>query len=156
MALTSWRVVGSIAFVAGLALIAAVRAQSPAPPQGRSEWPVYGGTQGATRYAPLREINRANVAKLQVAWTWKPGERALPEYGTQPGNFQNTPLMIDDVLYLSTPYNRVVALDARTGAEMWRYDPEPFKDGQPPNGTGFVHRGVAAWRDESGQLRIFI
>ncbi len=64
--------------------------------------------------------------------------------------------MIDDVLYVSTPYNRVVALDARTGRELWRYDPEPFKDGQPPNGTGFVHRGVAAWRDESGQLRIFL
>ena len=64
--------------------------------------------------------------------------------------------MIDDVLYVSTPYNRVVALDARTGRELWRYDPEPYKDGQPPNGTGFVHRGVAAWRDEAGPLRIFI
>ena len=141
--------------VAALAA-AALNAQAPLSEHGRYEWPVYGGTQGATRYAPLREINRANVATLQVAWTWKPEERALPEYGTQPGNFQNTPLMIDDVLYLSTPYNRVVALDARSGVEMWRYDPEPFKDGQPPNGTGFVHRGVAAWRDETGQLRIFI
>ena len=43
-----------------------------------------------------------------------------------------------------------------SGRELWRYDPEPFKDGQPPNGTGFVHRGVAAWRDEAGQLRIFM
>ena len=64
--------------------------------------------------------------------------------------------MIDDVLYVSTPYNRVVALDATTGRELWRYDPEPYKDGQPPNGTGFVHRGVAAWRDDAGQLRIFM
>ena len=122
----------------------------------RQEWPVYGGDPGATRYSPLADINRGNVGNLQVAWTWKPAERALQEYGTQPGTFQNTPLMIDDVLYVSTPYNRVVALDARTGRELWRYDPEPFKDGQPPNGTGFVHRGVAAWRDEAGQLRIFI
>jgi quinoprotein glucose dehydrogenase len=117
---------------------------------------VYGGDQGATRYSPLDDINRGNVAGLQVAWTWKPAERALPEFATQPGNFQNTPLMIDDVLYVSTPYNRVVALDARTAQELWRYDPEPFKDGQPPNGTGFVHRGVAAWRDEAGRLRIFM
>lgn len=122
----------------------------------RHEWPVYGGDQGATRYSPLADIHRGNVAGLQIAWTWKPGERGLPEYETQPGTFQNTPLMIDDVLYLSTPYNRVVALDARTGRELWRYDPEPFKDGQPPNGTGFVHRGVAAWRDEQGRLRIFL
>jgi quinoprotein glucose dehydrogenase len=122
----------------------------------RQEWPVYGGDAGATRYSPLTDIHRGNVASLQVAWTWKPAERALPEYGTQPGTFQNTPLMIDDVLYVSTPYNRVVALEARTGRELWRYDPEPFKDGQPPNGTGFVHRGVATWRDESGKLRIFL
>ena len=55
------------------------------------------------------------VNALQIAWTWKPEERALPEYGTQPGTFQNTPLMIDDVLYVSTPYNRVVALESATG-----------------------------------------
>jgi quinoprotein glucose dehydrogenase len=122
----------------------------------RFEWPVYGGDQGATRYASIADINRTNVTDLRVAWTWKPGEQALPEFGTQPGTFQNTPVMIDDVLYVSTPYNRVVALDARSGRELWRYDPEPFRDGQPPNGTGFVHRGVAAWRDEKGQLRIFM
>jgi quinoprotein glucose dehydrogenase len=119
-------------------------------------WPVYGGDQGATHYSALDDINRRTVASLQPAWTWKPGEKALPEFGTLPGTFQNTPLMIDDVLYVSTPYNRVVALDARTGKERWRYDPEPFKDGQPPNGTGFVHRGVVAWRDDAGRLRIFI
>jgi quinoprotein glucose dehydrogenase len=108
------------------------------------------------RYSPLEEIHRANVPGLSIAWTWRPGETALKEYGTEPGTFQNTPLMIDGVLYVSTPYNRVVALTANTGQELWRYDPESFKDGQPPNGTGFVHRGVAAWRDESGALRIFM
>jgi quinoprotein glucose dehydrogenase len=69
--------------------------------------------------------------------------------------FENTPLMIDNVLYLSTPYNRVVALDPETGRELWFYDPRSYEDGQVPNGTGFVHRGVAAWRDGSN-LRIFI
>jgi quinoprotein glucose dehydrogenase len=71
--------------------------------------------------------------------------------------------MIEDVLYVSTPYNRVVALDAGSGRELWSYDPKAYEDGQPPNGTGFVHRGVAAWRDSSasaagrnGQMRIFI
>jgi glucose dehydrogenase len=141
----------SFAIIVSLAFFSNTKAQRP-----RFEWPVYGGDQGATRYASIADIDRTNLANLQIAWTWKPGERALPEFGTQPGTFQNTPLMIDDVLYLSTPYNRVVALDARSGREMWRYDPEPFRDGQPPNGTGFVHRGVAAWRDETGQLRIFM
>ncbi len=126
------------------------------PPTGSTPWPAYAGDTGATHYSALADINRTNVARLAIAWSWKPGEGALKEYGTQPGNFQNTPLMIDNVLYLSTPYNRVVALEARTGRELWRYDPEPFKDGQPPNGTGFVHRGVAAWRNGNGNLRIFL
>jgi quinoprotein glucose dehydrogenase len=132
-------------------------ALQPAPGRGAPQgWPVYGGDSGATRYSPLRDIDRASVSRLSIAWSWKPAESALKEYGTEPGTFQNTPLMIDDVLYVSTPYNRVVALNASTGQELWRYDPEPFKDGQPPNGTGFVHRGVAAWRDGAGALRIFM
>ena len=135
------------------AITLAPGAQVPPAPQG---WPVYAGDSAATHYSALRDIDRSNVSRLSVAWTWRPGETALKEYGTEPGTFQNTPLMIDDVLYVSTPYNRVVALNAATGRELWRFDPAPFKDGQPPNGTGFVHRGVAAWRDEKGALRIFI
>jgi quinoprotein glucose dehydrogenase len=139
------------------AVLIAIGADGPAaqPARARTDWPVYAGDQGATHYSPLRDIHRGNVSHLAVAWTWKPDEGPLKEYGTQPGNFQNTPLMIDNVLYLSTPYNRVVALEARTGRELWRYDPEPFKDGQPPNGTGFVNRGVAAWPG-NGNPRIFI
>ena len=139
---------GSVAALTLLMLLADVAAQE--------NWPFYAGDQGATHYSSLAEINRATVKELTVAWRWRPDEKKLDEFGTQPGTFQNTPLMIDDVLYLSTPYNRVVALDARTGAEQWSFDPKPYEDGQPPNGTGFVHRGVAAWRDRNGALRIFI
>ena len=55
--------------------------------------------------------------------------------------------MIGDTLFLSTPYNQVAALDASTGRELWRFDPRAYDAGQPPNGMGFVHRGVAAWSD---------
>jgi quinoprotein glucose dehydrogenase len=79
----------------------------------------------------------------------------FPEYGTRPGAFQNTPLMIDGVLYVSTPYNQVAALDAETGRELWRYNPEAYKEGQPASGQGFVHRGLAAWKD-GDHLRIFL
>src|SRR5690348_1310433 len=122
------------------------------------EWPYYGGDQGGTKFSRLDDINRSNVSRLSIAWEWATKEKALSRFGTRPGSFQTTPLMIDNVLYLSTPYNRVVALDAETGAERWAYDPKPYEDGQPPNGTGFVHRGVAAWRDASQRnaLRIFI
>jgi len=118
------------------------------------EWPVYAADAAATHYSPLADIDASNVAKLEIAWEWKPAETNQPN-GARPGNFQATPLMIDNVLYLSTMYNRVVALDAETGAEKWAFDPKAYELGQPPNGTGFVHRGVAAWRD-GGALRIFI
>jgi quinoprotein glucose dehydrogenase len=125
------------------------------PDKAPIEWPYYGADQAGTKYSRADDIDRGNVARLAVAWTWKPGERPLAEFGTGPGSFENTPLMIDNVLYLSTPYNRVVALDADNGKEIWSYDPRAYADGQPPNGTGFVHRGVAAWRDH-GKLRIFL
>lgn len=119
------------------------------------EWPFYGADQGGTKYSTLDDINRQNVGALTVAWEWTPNERALDEFGTRPGNFQNTPLMIDNVLYVSTPYNQVAALDAESGRQLWIFDPKAYEDGQPPNGTGFVHRGVAAWRD-GDKLRIFL
>ena len=119
------------------------------------EWPYYGGDQGGSKYSPLTDINRSNVSRLTVGWEWKTGEKALERFGTRPGVFEATPLMIDDTLYFTTPYNRVVALNADTGRERWSFDPKPYEDGQPPNGTGFVHRGIAAWRDQ-GKLRIFL
>jgi len=147
-------------------------ANSPAPPMRglavaalmvcccgafAQEWPFYGGDQGSSKYSTLDQINRGNVRNLKVAWEWKTGEKPLPELKTAPGTFEVTPLAIGGVLYLSTPYNRVVALDAETGRERWSYDPKAYEDGQVPNGTGFVHRGVAAWRDSrSGKLRIFL
>jgi quinoprotein glucose dehydrogenase len=119
------------------------------------EWPFYGGDQGGSKYSPLADIGRDNVDRLAVAWEWRPDDQPLEQFGTRPGNFQNTPLMIDNVLYVSTQYNRVVALDAESGRELWAFDPKAYEDGQPPNGTGFVHRGLAAWRDK-GKLRLFL
>ena len=143
-----------------LAMLPAVLPAAPEPqPRPVQEWPVYAADQGASHYSPLADLTRDNVNNLKIAWQWRPSEDALAEFGTRPGNFQNTPLMIDNVLYVSTPYNRVVALDAESGRELWAYDPKAYADGQPPNGTGFVHRGVAAWRGTgaaSGQTRIFM
>ena len=136
----------------------AVRGVRLQPDLRPMEWPFYGGDQAGTKFSPLADVNTANVAKLTAAWEWTNGEKALENFGTRPGNFQTTPLMIDNVLYLSTPYNRVVALNPETGAQLWAFDPKAYEDGQPPNGTGFVHRGVAAWRDAANgnALRIFI
>ena len=115
------------------------------------EWPFFGGDQAGSKYSALTQINRDNVANLKVAWEWRTGEKALEEYRTTPGMFEATPLMVDGTLYLSTPYNRVIALNPATGAQRWSYDPKAYEAGQVPNGTGFVHRGVAFWRDGSNR-----
>jgi quinoprotein glucose dehydrogenase len=115
---------------------------------------VHGGDPGQTKYSPLDRINRANVAGLKVAWEWKSGEKGMPEYKTTPGPFEGTPIMIDGVLYFPSSYNRVIALDAVSGKELWAFDPEAYKDGPDPN-TRYSHRGVAAWRD-GDHLRIFL
>jgi quinoprotein glucose dehydrogenase len=120
-------------------------------------WPFYGGDQGGSKYSTLDEINRSTVGKLKVAWEWSTGEKAMAQFKTRPGMFEVTPVMVDGTLFLSTPYNRVVALNAETGREKWSYDPRAYEDGQVPNGTGFVHRGVALWRDpSSGKRRVFM
>lgn len=124
-----------------------------------SEWTHYGGDAAGTNYSTLDIINQDNVSSLAPAWEWVVGERRIENtdstLAARPGNFETTPLMIGDTLFLSTPYNRVVALNAGTGEEYWSYDPGAYRFGQPSNGTGFVHRGVATWTDGT-ERRIFM
>ncbi len=126
-----------------------------AAPAIAQEWPYYASDAASTKYSALEQIQRGNVGSLEIAWEWNTGERASQEYGIQPGKFEATPIMIDGVLYLSTAYGRVVALDPATGKEIWKYDPETHVIGQGFTGLGFVHRGVAAWSDGQ-ERRIFM
>lgn len=126
----------------------------------RIEWPAYGGDAASLRWSTADEITPLNVANLQRAWTWRTGEIGVEDRGTgarlEPGKFEATPLMVGDTLYLSTPYNRVVALDARTGREFWSFDPGATRWG--PIGydhAKFVHRGVALWTGD-GSRRVLI
>ena len=83
------------------------------------DWRYYGREPGGTRYADFTQINAANVDKLKLAWTIHTGER--PNKGSED---QNTPVQIGDTLYLCTPTNVVIAVDADTGREKWRHDPK--------------------------------
>ena len=141
---------------AGLAVIAFITCTSAE--RAPVDWAFWGGDPGGAHYSALADINVANAAGLRQAWIWKTGETEFKQYGTRPGMFEGTPLMIDNVLYTVTPYHRVAALDPETGAERWSYDPKSYVDGQPANGTGYVHRGIAVWRDsrDSGKMRIFL
>ena len=79
------------------------------------EWPYVGAEQAQTKYSAAEAITTANVGDLEIAWKWGPNEKPLDTYGTRPGPFQTTPVRVGNVLYLSTMYTRVVALDAETG-----------------------------------------
>ena len=115
------------------------------------EWPFVGADQNNSRYSALEDITAANVDRLEIAWRWRPEERALPVYGTVPGNFTSTPIMIDNMIYVTSNYNRVAALDAETGAVKWVYDPRAYEIGMPLLAGGFRHRGVAAWKGFTGR-----
>jgi len=130
-------------------------------PRGRSVgWATYGGDPGGMKYSPLQDIDRSTVSLLRVAYTWDAKEAPIPagpdQRPARPGNFQATPLAFGDTLIFPTPYNRVIALDGRTGRELWSFDPKPWlRFGQPSNGTGFVHRGIATWTDGRSR-RVFL
>ncbi len=142
-----------------LAIAGALAACSQPNGSGMVEWPVYGGDPGGMKYAPVADIHRDNVDRLTLAWKWETGEEPIPDTDStkaaRPGMFQTTPIMVNDTLYLSTPFNRVVALDPSTGVKHWEFDPGAYRPGQPSNGTGFVHRGVAMWSDGT-ERRILI
>ena len=113
-------------------------AQAPAP----RDWPVYGGDAGGARFSPLARITRDNVAKLVVAWRYHTGEPVF-DLSRQP-SLQVTPIVIDNVMYISTPLGKVMALEPATGREIWRYDARV----NPKGGYGdFANRGVATWVD---------
>lgn len=91
-------------------------------------WTVYGHDAGGTRYSPLKQIDTKNVARLRVAWTYRTG--ALDQQGraNEKAAFEATPILVEGTLYLTTPFNKVIALDPATGREKWTHDPQMNHD----------------------------
>ena len=112
------------------------------------EWPEYGGDSGGTKYSPLSQINKDNVRELQVAWRWPSADREiqLANRRLRSTRHEDTPLMVNGVLYTVTPLGIVAALDPATGEQLWLYDPESYSSGKLGN-SGFIHRGLAYWTD---------
>jgi quinoprotein glucose dehydrogenase len=106
------------------------------------EWHYYGRTQYGQRYSPLSEINTENVGQLQLAWTYRTGDvrrsSDVPET-----TYQVTPLKIGETLYICTPHNYAIAVNAETGEERWRFDPKVAAD---PNRQHQTCRGVSYYR----------
>jgi quinoprotein glucose dehydrogenase len=112
-----------------------------------SDWPAYGNDLGGSRYSPLNQINRNNVKELRAVWTYRTGDVADNSRTAETSQFEATPIMIEGTLYLSTPFNRVIALDPETGTERWTFDPK--LDLSVPYGDGLTSRGVSTWLDET-------
>ena len=114
------------------------------------EWPAYAGTYAAARYSPLTQIDRTNAKNLHIAWRWKSPDMAIKEATGAGPSVANeaTPLMVGGTLYTSTSLSQVAAIDAATGVTKWVYDPKIYQNGLgiPPN-LGWLHRGVAYWRN---------
>jgi quinoprotein glucose dehydrogenase len=152
--LVTWSLLFLVATaLVGLPSLAA--AQAPAD----STWPSYGNDPGGGRYSPLAQIDRSNVAQLRVAWTHRTGALQPETPLNKKAAFEATPILVEGKLFLSTPFNQVIALDPRTGAKLWEHD---VKLDRSRNYSEVTSRGVSAWRDPmsaSGaacRLRIFM
>lgn len=116
------------------------------------DWLAVGGDRGCQRYSPLAQITRENVGQLQVAWTYRTGEAKNGVGKT----IECTPVVVDETMFITTAERRVVALDAATGREVWKFDPLSVGAHAGPLASGGVNRGVAYWSDNQpdGQRRI--
>jgi quinoprotein glucose dehydrogenase len=123
-----------------IALLLALALTLQIAPNTDVDWPVHGGRDNI-RYSPLTQVDRANVATLEVAWTYDSKD------AFKGSEMQSNPIVAGGVLYATTPTLKVVALDAATGRELWKFDPS---NGAAP-GARFRHRGVVVHRD-----RVFV
>src|SRR6516225_6121920 len=89
-----------------------------------SGWSAYGADAAGTRYSPLKQVTRENVSRLRVAWTYHTGALQPVTALNEKAAFEATPILVDGALYLTTPFNQIIALDPATGAERWSYDPK--------------------------------
>lgn len=139
--------------ISGAAAILLIAFAAPAsgvaaqvPDTASHEWPAHGRDALGSRFSPLAQINRDNVNRLTVAWTYNTGE-PLPDPGRR-RSLEVTPIVLGGVMYISTPLGKVMALDPVSGREKWRFDAgveAKIRFGD------FTNRGVSAWQD-----RIFL
>ncbi len=125
----AWRTAAIVSAIAGAALAAA--------PGDYRTWSAYGGGPEQIRYSSLRQITRANVSRLQVAWTYDTGEK---------GTLQTQPVVVGDVLFGYTPTHKAFAIRADTGAHLWTFDSGISETG--------ANRGVMYW-EHGADRRVF-
>lgn len=119
---------------------------SPTEQTRYTTWETYGGDKAGTRFSLLDQINRKNVDQLEVAWVHHTGDKRPDSRGTMEVN----PIVVDGIMYLTTPALKVVALNAATGEQLWSFDPYAGKG----KARG-VNRGVTYWEDGDDKRILF-
>ncbi|TAH22750.1 MAG: pyrroloquinoline quinone-dependent dehydrogenase [Cytophagales bacterium] len=115
------------------------------------DWTTYGGDKSSTRYSALTQINRGNVKNLEVAWVYRTGDADTITNRTQ---IQCQPIIVNGILYASSPMKKFFALDAATGKELWVFDPlKEITEGE--NAWAGTNRGVTYW-ESGGDSRILL
>ncbi|HXN00049.1 MAG TPA: pyrroloquinoline quinone-dependent dehydrogenase [Candidatus Dormibacteraeota bacterium] len=149
--------VGDFVLALIVALLLAVGAHAQV--SGNAGWGNYGGDPGGTRYSAATQINRGNVEKLRLAWSYRTGALEQKTELVRKAAFEATPILVENKLFLSTPYDHLIALDPQKGTKLWEYDAQVNLS---INRSEVTSRGVSAWTDsnaKSGQpcrLRIFL
>ncbi len=135
----------NVAFLHGIAagVLANLVFATPVVGQSSNNWLATGGDRGGTRYSTLDQINRENVGRLEIAWTFHTGELVDGKGST----IECTPVIVDEIMYVTSANRRVFALEAATGKVIWEFDPKDYGPLAGPLASGGVNRGVAWWAD---------
>ena len=112
------------------------------PDPARQDWPAYGGNPAGNRYSPLTQINTQTVKNLQPAWSYDTGENKDPNGPTR--DIQCQPIVVDGILYGTSPRHKLFAVDAATGTQIWQFNPHSDPTKKPR-----LHplRGITYWTD---------
>jgi len=144
-----------------LSAVANIQAQTG---ERSGEWHFFGGDSGSTKYSSLDLIDKENVANLEIAWRWESvdGRFNIDQLKAEYPNLQvandvsnvsidslkAAPLMVDGVIYISTPFYQAAAIDAANGETLWVHDPRSYASGIPIMMLGFSSRGLAYWSED--------
>ena len=121
---------------------------------GHDGWEAYAGSKEGNRYSSNSQINLDNVSRLKVAWIYSTGDKDSANRSQN----QCNPIVVDGIMYGTSPRLKLFALDAATGRERWVFDPASVDTSGNSDPMAFfkVSRGVAYWQDEEGKdKRIF-
>jgi quinoprotein glucose dehydrogenase len=120
-----------------------------------TEWRDYAGNREGMKYSPADQISKDNIEDVEIAWRWATADQELQASNPawRGGRYEDTPLMINGLLYTVTPLGLIAALDPGTGETQWVYDPEAYTAGRPAN-VGFLHRGLSYWTDGTAERLI--